>query len=175
MAEVEKMRAGEKTGGESFFSQEREERNQVPRGGFYRGSTPRPRRQQKTKRAERATVAHSPPGEKFEAPTPSDSRARRTRALISQAKRPIQPGRDGTAVSSPHAPRLKRSALKSYVRTVPSRQVTLDPLLTKVAERSPSGTDSVSPDPVLTPSQNRKAVLVRREFRLARPRYYKQI
>ena len=122
----------------------------------------------------KSTVARFTLGEKFEAPTPSISHARRTRTLISQAKHPIRSRHDGTAVSSPHAPRLKRSALKSYVRTVPSRQVTLDPLLTKVAGRSPSGTDSVSPDPVLTPSQNRKAVLVRREFRLARPRYYKQ-
>jgi len=32
-------------------------------------------------------------------------------------------------------------------------QAVLDPLLTKVAGRSPSGTDSVSPDPLLTPSK----------------------
>ena len=127
--------------------QEREERNQVPHGGFYRGRTPRPRRQQKTKRAERATVAHSPPGEKFEAPTPSDSHARRTRALISQVKRPVRSGHDVTAVSSPHAPRLKRSALKSYVGWFLPKQEALDPPLTKVAGRSPSGADSISPDP----------------------------
>ena len=69
----------------------------------------------------RATVAHFPPGEKFEAPTPSDPHARCTRALISQAKRPIRLGHNDTAVSSPHAPLLKRSALKSYVRAVSSR------------------------------------------------------
>ena len=116
------MGAGEKAGGESFFSQEWEERNQVPRGGFYRGSMPRPHRPQKTKRAKRATVAHSPPGEKFEAPTPSDSHARRTRALISQVKRPIRSGHNGTTVLIPHAPRLKKSALKSYVRALPSER-----------------------------------------------------
>jgi len=54
-------------------------------------------------------------------------------------------------------------------------QAALDPPLTKVAGRSPSGTDSVSLDPLLTPSENRKAVLVGRRFRLARPRYYKQV
>ena len=54
-------------------------------------------------------------------------------------------------------------------------QATLDPLLTKVARRFPSGADSVSPDPLLTPSKNRKAVPVGRRFRLARPRYYKQV
>jgi len=48
-------------------------------------------------------------------------------------------------------------------------QAALDPLLTKVAGRSPSGADSVSPDHLLTPSKNCKAVSVGRKFLLARP------
>ena len=118
---VEEMAADEGIGGKGFVAQEQEEGSQAPSGRFYRRGTPRPRPLRRRPRGRKATVVHSPPGEKFEAPTPFDSRARRTRALISQAKRPIRPGRDGTAVSSPRAPRLKRSALKSYVRAVPSR------------------------------------------------------
>ena len=38
------MAAREKAGGKSFFAQEQEERNQVPRGCFYRESVPRPHR-----------------------------------------------------------------------------------------------------------------------------------
>jgi len=95
----------------------------------------------------RATVAHFTPGEKFEAPTPSDSHARRTRTLISQAKRPIRSGHNGTAVSSSHVPRLKRSVLKSHVRAVPSRAS---------GARPPA-------------DQGRRAVPVGRSLRLARP------
>jgi len=118
----------------------------------------------------RATVAQFTPGEKFEAPTPSNSHARCTRTLISQAKRPIRSGHNSTAVSIPHAPRLKRSALKSYVRALPSKGAALDPPLTKrrtavsvgrgfrltrphddperkIARRFLLGADSVSPDP----------------------------
>ena len=58
-------------------------------------------------------------------------------------------------------------------RSLPG-QAALDPPLTKVAGRSPSGTVSVSPDPLLTPSENHKAVPIGRRFCLARPRYCKQ-
>ena len=106
----------------------------------------------------RATVAHSP-GEKFEAPTPSDSRARRTRAFISQVKRPIQPARDGTAVSTPHAPCLKRSALKSYVRAVPSTGRGARPPANQASQEGLRRTQfSVSTDPIKTPSESCKAV-----------------
>jgi hypothetical protein len=54
-------------------------------------------------------------------------------------------------------------------------QAALDPPLTKVAGRSLLGAVSVSLDPLLTPSENRKAVPVGRRFRLARPRYHKQV
>ena len=102
----------------------------------------------------RATVAHSP-GEKFEASTPSDSRAPRTRAFISQVKRPIHPARDGTAVSTPHAPRLKRSALKSYVRAVPSRGRGARP---PADQASQEGLRRAQFSPRPTPSRNCKAV-----------------
>jgi len=98
-------------------------------------------------RKKRATVTRFPPGEKLEAPTPSNSHARRTRTLNSQVKRRIQTGYNGTAVSTPHAPRLKRSALKSYVRAVPSRAS---------GARPPA-------------DQGRKAVPVGHRLRLARP------
>ena len=38
MAEVDKTAAEEKAGGKDFFAQEREERNQVPYGCFYKGA-----------------------------------------------------------------------------------------------------------------------------------------
>ena len=112
----------------------------------------------------RATVAHSP-GEKFEAPTPSDSRARRTRAFISQVKRPIQPAQDGTAVSTPHAPRLKRSALKSYVRAVPSRGRGARPPADQASQEGLRRAQfPVSPDPIKTPSKSCKAVFRRAQI-----------
>ena len=114
-----------------------------------------------------------PPGEKLKAPTPSDSHTHRTRALISQVKRRVQTGYNGTAVSTPHAQRLKRSALKRYVRAVPSRASRARPPIDqgrravsighrlrlarpladpeqKSARWFPSGADSVSPDPNTT-------------------------
>ena len=146
--EVEEMAPEEGVGGKGFVAQEREERNQALSGRFYRRGTPRPRPLRRRPRGRKATVVHSPPGEKFKAPTPFDSRARRTRALISQAKRPIRPVRDGTAVSSPHAPSLKRCAPKSHVRAVPSRASGARP-------------------------KSRRVVYVGRKFRLARPLHHK--
>jgi len=64
-----------------------------------------------------------------------------------QVKRPVRLGHNGTAVSTPHAPRLKRSALKSYVRAVPSRAS---------SARPPA-------------DQGRRAVSVGHGLRLARP------
>jgi len=154
------MAAEERAGGKGFVAREREEGNQAPSGHFYRRGKPQPRPCEGGQMGKRATVAHS--CEKLKAPTSSDSRARRTRALNSQAKRPVQPGRDGTAVSSPHTPRLKRSALKSYVRAVPSRGRGARP----PADQASHGglrraSDSVSPDPITTPSKNCKAVFRR--------------
>ena len=157
------MAADEGAGGKGFVARERGEGNQAPSGPFYRRGKPQPRPYEGGQTGKRATVAHS--GEKLEAPTSSDSRACRTRALISHAKRPIQPGRNGTAVSSPHAPRLKRSALKSYVRAVPSRGRGVRP----PADQASHGgfcraSDSVSPDPITTLSKNCKAVFRRAQI-----------
>ena len=123
----------------------------------------------------RETVARFTAGEKFEAPTPSVSHARRTRTLISQAKRPIRSGHNGTAVSIPHAPRLKRSALKSYVRAVPSRASGARPPADQGHKAVSVGHSFHLARPLLTPSENRKVVPVGRRFRLARPRYYRQV
>ena len=88
------------------------------------------------------------PGEKFKTPTsPRFSRPPHARALISQAKRRVRSGHNGTSVSTPHTRCLKRSALKRYVRAVPSRAS---------GARPPA-------------DQSRRAVSVRRRFRLARP------
>jgi len=58
----------------------------------------------------RTTVAHFPPGEKFEAPTPSDSHARRTRALnfAGETSRPIRAQRHGRFESPRAAPQKER-------------------------------------------------------------------
>ena len=137
---------------------------------FIEGGEPRPRpcEEGQARERERATVAHS--GEKLKAPTPSNSRARRTHALISQAKRPIQQGRDGTAVSSPRAPRLQRSALKSYVRAVPSRGRGARPPADQASQEGHRRTQFPTRP---TPSRPRAEVArwspVGHRFRLARP------
>ena len=118
----------------------------TPCGRFYRRSAPRPRRlRRRPKGKEEQPSPALAPGEKFKAPAPSDSHARRTRALILQVKCHFQSGRSGTTVSTPHAPRLKRGALKKYVGA--SRAS---------GARPPA-------------DQGRRAVSVRRGLRLARP------
>jgi len=95
---------------------------------------------------EQASLAPSP-GEKFETPTSPDSHTRRMHALISQVKRRVRSGHNGTAVLTPHARRLKRSTLKRYVKAVPSRAS---------GARPPA-------------DQSRRVVSVGHRFRLARP------
>ena len=136
-----------RTGGKGLFAREQEERNQPPATAFIR-SAPRPRRPRRRPRGKKSNHRPLPHQvKKFEAPTPSDSQARRTRALISQVKRRVWSGHNGTAVSTPHAPRLRRSAVKRYVRAVPSR-----------------ASDARPPA-----NQSRRVVSVGRRLRLARP------
>jgi len=83
------MAAGEKARGKSFFVQEQEERNQVPCDCFYRESVPRPHRPHARSKGKEEQPSPASLQVKLEAPTPSDSHARRTRALTSQVKRRI--------------------------------------------------------------------------------------
>jgi len=168
------MTARGRTGGRGFFCARAGGKKPTPRGCFYRRSAPRSRHLRRRPRGKEEQPSPAPsPGEKIKAPTPSDSHARRTRALISQVKRPVRSGHNGTAIYTPHVPRLKRSALKRYVRAVPSRASGARPPADqgrkavsvgrrfrlarsladpeqKIARRFPSGADSVSPDPNTT-------------------------
>jgi len=132
---------------QGLFTRERKERNQCPRGCFYRRSRPWPHLSQRRSAGKEQPSPAPSPGEKFEMPTSPDSHARRTRALISQVKRRVRSGHNGTVVLTLHARCLKRSALKRYVRVVPSEASSARP-----------PTD-----------QSRRAVSIGRRFHLAQP------
>ena len=110
-------------------------------------------------------------GENLEAPTSPDFDAYCTRALISQVKRRIRPGHNGTVIPTSHASRLKRGALKSYVRAVPSRTSgARPPADPEQCRRAVSvGRRLHLARPPIDPEQDCKVVSVGRRLRLARP------
>ena len=110
---VEETVAGEGAEGKGLMAQEREERNRAPSSRFYR------RERAMTTPYEEGQAGREQPSptqaKKLEAPTPSDSRAHRTRALNSQAKRPIQTGaRRHSRFESPRAAPQKERPEKLY-------------------------------------------------------------
>ena len=86
---MEKTTAKGRAGGKGFFAREQEEGNQPPVAAFIEGADHGHTIYTKDRGGKEQPSPAPSSGEKFEAPTPSDSHARHTRALISQVKRRV--------------------------------------------------------------------------------------